>query len=908
MKIAGRIYRRLALAFPHEFKLAFGDEMIQIGEDAIEEVSKRQGAAGLARLIADIAIRLPIEYLAEMRQDMRYATRALIKSPGFALVGIVSMGLGIGLTTNIYSSRWALLTRELPAAANTKRLVIPELPVSYLYIQQYREQKNLFAGVAAMRNGVPFNVTFQGAASTNAERVFGQLVSPDYFAVLGVESQRGRVLSAELDKPGNAPVVVISDRFWRSRFNASPFAVGQTLRLNGQTATIVGITPKNFDGALSMNPAELFVPITVPAALAPELANDTLHQRNAKDWVAMMCLQPGVTIDAAEAALDGITRRLDTQDPLALPQADKAKRVVLIPAGTRAPIPRTLRPAIEGFFVVLMGLILTIACMNLATMLLARGANRRKELAIRLGVGASRFRLIRQMITEGILLSLLGGAAGLALAYGLSVLNAQIPQPAGAPVEPDITLDWRSGVFAFAVAIVCGIGFSVAPALQATKTDVAPSLKEGSAHQLPGYRRFGLRNLAVVAQITGSLMLLLITGFLVIGISKSSDVSTRFDPKTMALVSIDPVRDGYTPEKAVALFEGLSQRLRALSTVRSFALAAQPPFSVVDDDDGALQLTAEDTRDSSRVQKSVVGETVGAGYFAALNQPLMAGREFDEPDQRIESQRTPSQPGKAQPDEASGSKAIVLPVVLNESAARGLFGNVNVIGKRLRGERQSYEVVGVVHDLNNGGGISQSIAYLPLTRREFAQPPAGGITIIVRSDGGTDALSVLRGEIASIDPNLTLFNVQTLSEFLERSRYITRSALRTYGGIGLFGLILSAIGLAGVTAYAVAQRRKEIGIRMALGASKGQVLRLVLREGMTLIGVGTVLGFLGAIAMVKILAAMANILVEAFRVGTNDPRLLVGAPLLLAALAMLACYLPARTAAKIDPLKALRQE
>jgi ABC-type antimicrobial peptide transport system permease subunit len=237
-----------------------------------------------------------------------------------------------------------------------------------------------------------------------------------------------------------------------------------------------------------------------------------------------------------------------------------------------------------------------------------------------------------------------------------------------------------------------------------------------------------------------------------------------------------------------------------------------------------------------------------------------------------------------------------------------LFGNVNVIGKRLRGERQSYEVVGVVHDLNNGGGISQSIAYLPLTRREFAQPPAGGITIIVRSDGGTDALSVLRGEIASIDPNLTLFNVQTLSEFLERSRYITRSALRTYGGIGLFGLILSAIGLAGVTAYAVAQRRKEIGIRMALGASKGQVLRLVLREGMTLIGVGTVLGFLGAIAMVKILAAMANILVEAFRVGTNDPRLLVGAPLLLAALAMLACYLPARTAAKIDPLKALRQE
>jgi len=224
MNLAWRIYQRwgrqLAQAFPHEFKLAYGDDMIQLEDDIVEDIAKRGGAAGLIRLIADIAVRLPIEYLSEMRRDMQYASRALIKSPGFALVGIISMGLGIGLTTNIYSSAWAFLTREISSAANAKELVKPEKPVSYYYIEQYREQKNLFAGVAAVENGVPFNVGLLGQTDTKPERVFGQLVSPDYFSILGVDAQRGRLLSAELDKPGDAPVVVISDRFWRTSLNS----------------------------------------------------------------------------------------------------------------------------------------------------------------------------------------------------------------------------------------------------------------------------------------------------------------------------------------------------------------------------------------------------------------------------------------------------------------------------------------------------------------------------------------------------------------------------------------------------------------------------------------------------------------------------------------------------------------
>jgi macrolide transport system ATP-binding/permease protein len=897
MSWAWRIYRRLAQAFPHEFKLAYGADVMQLGEDVFEETARRQGVAGLIRLIADIAIRVPVEYLGEMRADMRYAWRGLLKSPGFALVGIVSMGLGIGLTTNVYTSKWSILFRELPAAANAKRLVMfqdsPDgdlAPEPYYYIEQYRLQKDVFSGVAAFKMAVPFDVTFQGNLDGKPERIFGQLVSPDYFSVLGVQPQLGRVLSPELDKPGDAPVVVVSDRFWRNRLNSSPNALGQVLHLNGQVATIVGITPKNFNGALGAIPAELFVPITVPASLAPELSNDVVHQRFAREFLPIICLAAGVTMESGEAALEVITRRLDAQDPSVPVRLDNARRVTLLSAGTNAPMPRKLKPALIGFFVALMGLVVALACMNLANMLIARSANRRKEVAIRLSVGASRFRLVRQMISEGVLLSLLGGVAGFALAYGLSVLNAHFSQPTTMPFESNFNLDWRAAVFAFGIAIVCGIGFSLVPALQATKADLTPALKESSALQLPGYRRLGFRNLLMVTEVAASLMLLLITGFLVIGIGKASSIQTKFDPRTMVLLSLDPVRQGYSPDRAQALFTQLPDRLKTLPGVRTITMTCQPPFASGLE---ATPVSAEGSSGSSRVVAPVVEETVGAHYFASLSLPVLAGREFDERDQR-----TPQ----------ASSSAVTLPAVLNERAAQKLFGKQDAIGKGVRDGKRSYEVVGVVPDSRDADGFSEPILYLPLTSRDFAQPPTGGITILVRTDPGTEALSAIRNEITFIDPNLNLFDVEPLSAYLDRSRSALRFSLETYGGIGVFGLVLAAIGLAGVTAYAVAQRRKEIAIRTALGASRAQVVRLVLREGTTLVAVGTVLGFLGAIALARVVSSLASIFVDALRFGTNDPRLLVGAPLLLAAVTMLACYVPARRSAQIDPLQALREE
>ena len=896
MNFAWRIYRWLAEAFPHEFKLAYGTEVMQLGEDVVEDIAKRHGAGGLIRLIVDIGLRLPLEYLSEMRGDMRYSWRALVKSPGFALVGIISIGLGIGLTTNVYSSKWELLFRPLPAAANAKHLVMFQesadgdlAPVSYYYIEQYREQKDLFTGVAALKTGIPFNVKFQGNLNAKPERVFGQLVSPDYFSVLGVRAQRGRMLSPELDKAGDAPVVVISDRFWRNRLNSSPDVLGQTLCLNGQLATIVGITPKGFNGILGVNPAQLFIPITVPAALAPELTNDVLHQRNAKEFLAVLSLAPGVTMESAEAGLDTINRRLDEQDPSFPLRVDKGRHVTLLSADTSIPIPQKVKPALIGFLVALMGLIATLACVNLANMLMARGANRRKELAIRLSVGASRFRLVRQMISEGMLLSLLGGMAGFALAYGLAVLNAHFTPPMTVPIESSSSLDWHAAVFAFGLAIVCGVGFSLVPALQATKADLTPALKEGSALRLPGYRRLSLRNLLMVTQVAASLMLLLMTGFLILGISRGKTIHTKFDAHTMYLFSLDPVRDGYPAEKAPALFDKLLEHFKTDPKVRSIALAAQPPFSTETE---PVPVSAERPPGTSRVLQSVVEKTVGAGYFAAFNEPMLAGREFEEHDQH---------------DPNGGSNTLSLPVVLNESAEREFFGNQNALGKHLRDDNRSFEVVGIVRDLKDVDGFTQSIVYLPLTQGNFVSPPAGGISVLVRSDAGTDALSTIRNGIAFVDPNLNIFNPETLSAYLDRSRAAVLFSMQTYSAIGVFGLVLSAIGLAGITAYSVAQRCKEIAVRMAVGASKLQVLRLVMREGTGMIAVGTILGFSGAIGLAKIVSALTTMFADELKVGTNDPRLLLGAPLLLAVVAMLACYLPARRAAKIDPLAALRE-
>ena len=893
MRFAMRLYRALARAFPHEFQVLYGADMLQLGEDVVQDIAKEHGFSGLFRLVADLAIRVPVEYLSEMRQDLIYAFRTLRKSRGFAAVGVISLGLGIGVTAVAVSEMLNLVLRDAPGVRDAESLVMVG-GVSNPYVERYRGQHELFVGAAAFQTPVPYNISLGSAAGGKTSRVFGQLVSPEYFSVIGVSAARGRVFSPDVDKPGSPPLVFISDRFWRERLNSDPDAVGHALRVNGQTATIVGIGPKDFLGAMPIIPADIFVPTTAPPSMAPELAGDVIHQREAKSFVGLLRLAPGVTLKSAEAGLDAITRNLD-QETLDPARNAKGRRVMLLAGGKMAPIPRSMVPLILGFVVTLNGLIIAIACMNLANMQLARATARRKEVAIRLSVGASRFRLIRQLLTESSLLALAGGFVGILIAYWVAAAIQKAKFPVAFPLNIDITPDWRVIAIVFAISCAAGIGFGLVPALAATRTDLASSLKQGMTGQTRIHRRFGVRNLLMVGQLAQSLTLLLLTGFMVAGFHKVNNIEVAFNPSTMYLFSLDPVRDGYSAEKATTLFNGLAERLKGVPGVRQVALSEAPPFSP---QAAAFTLSAPDGP-GDQVVSSVAKNLVGPEYFAALDTPVLEGREFSMRDQRME-------PAKGQ----------VLPAIINRSAASAFFGTADPLGRRILDAGKSYEVVGLVHDLsapesaNAQGQVPGAIpvVYLPLTKTDFAHPSANGMIVMVRSDRGVEGMEGVRRELARIDPNVVIFNVQTLAAQLSDTLAYLRISQFVYGGIGVFGLVLAAIGLAGVTAYSVARRRKEIGIRMALGARKDQVVRLVLREGGWLVLAGSLLGLAGASALARALAAFNSVLGPSFEAGAHDPRLIIGAPLLLAALAMIACYVPARKSAKIDPTIALREE
>lgn len=889
VKLCLWMYRRLARAFPHEFQIVYGAGVVQLGQDAAQEIWKRHGFTGLLRLLGDLAVRVPVEYASEIRRDVAYSLRALSKSPGFAAVGIISLGLGIGVTTAAFSEDEALIFRDLPAVQKPSQLVMSQ-GVSYPYFEQYRDQNDLFAGAAAVIQGVPFELALD--SNSKPERVFGQIVSPDYFSVFGVGPALGRVFDTATDKPGGPAAIVVSERFWRDHLHADPSVVGRLIRLNGHPATIAGVAAKGFLGVMPMMPADVFLPTTAPSETAPELSGDVFRKTDAKVFSVVFRLVPGVTADNAEVALDTLATRLD-QSTLDPERHGKGRRVHMIPAGTVLPLPKQARRLIIGMSSVLMGLLLTVACMNLANMLLARGAARRKEIAIRLAVGASRARLIRQLVIESLVLALAGGLAGFLFGDWLTILASQMKLPSAVPMQMDIRPDMTVLFFTIALSIVAGLGFGLVPAFAATKADIAPTLKEGGSG-LRAHRRFGLRNVLVVCQVAGSLALLLICGFVVLGYNKGSQAEVNFDPATMYLFSIDPVRDGYTPEQAAAFFDKLPERLRGVAAVESVALASAPPFS---SDTGAGNFSSDplDNPDPDkatfRTVQPALHVSVGTGYFSSLSVRMIAGREFTERDQRIDA-------------------SVVAPAILSESAARDMLPHQDPIGRRVEQDSKFYDVVGIVPDLKAGilTGGNRAMVYVPLNHENLAHPPAGGMTLMVRSGLGTDAVEGVRREIASMDPNVTVFDARTLARALDDDNASLRIGTVLYGGMGIFGLILASIGLAGVTAYSVAQRRKEIGIRMALGAGKAQVLRLVLREGSALVIIGSALGFLLAWMLARSLSAILNVFAQVFQTAANDPRLLIGAPLLLAGLAMLACYLPARRSTKIDPLAALREE
>ena len=876
-----RLYRALARAFPHEFQMLFGEDLERLGEDAAPEIWRRHGTWGLVRLLADIALRLPAEYLSELRGDTRFALRMLAKSPGFAAVGIVSLAIGIGVCSFFFNAFDVTMFRPLPGATDRATLAGLDTLVPYTYFESYRYQYGV-AAAASFTYPVPVAVARDVSKQTKSERMFGVLVSPEYFSVLGMQPLQGRFFRADTERPGTAPVVVVSERYWRSHLNSDPGAIGQTLRVNSHPATILGVAPKDFLGVWPMNPADLFIPVTSGASIAPELA------ANAKPEACHVIfrLARGAKTRSVKAALDVVTQRLDNEK-LSQTKVHNQRHVDLLSVNGLAPTPAAQGAVVFTFLAVLLGLVLSLACTNLANLLLARSSERRQEIAIRLSVGASRFRLVRQLLTESLILSLAGAVSGYILVYWL-----MFAPPVGKFISSTPDLDLRPDLTVFfvalAISVIAAVGFGLAPALATTRTDVAATLKQGAMTPLRGYRRFGLRNLLVVYQVAASLTLLLITGYIVFGYGKAARIDPGFDTSNLTLYQLDPAHDGYSQSQIAALYEKLPDRLSKLTAVRAVTLADAAPFGDLAAILPNIHFSAPGPR--GEVLRDATRQRIGANYFATLGVPLIRGRELNESDRKL----------------ASGA----IPVLLNQTAALDLFGQDGPLGRTLRDDLHSYTVIGVTRDIKSGFMMAKPVptVFVPLTAQSLGADPAWqGATVIVRGAGGNTVADVSNA-IVSLDPHLTVFNVGGMNDRLEQFNTIVRFASAMYGGIGIFGLILASIGLAGVTAYAVARRRKEIGIRMALGARSSQVLRLVMREGAAMVAIGSALGFAGAVLVSRVLSAITFQLSQLFDKGTRDPRLLIGAPLLLASLAMLACYLPARRSARIDPLTALRDE
>ena len=838
-------------------------------------------------------------YLAELRRDVRYGLRMLAGSPGFTAVALVSLSLGICIATCAYSEMNGLL-RDLPGVPEPGQLVALQTPTSYPNYQRYRELHDLFSATFAYVAPVPFGVSTGG----RTERTWGHLVTPSYFTTLGVRPLLGRFFSEESEQ---AAAVVLSYRFWQEHLGADPSIVGKTLHVNGQPATVIGVGPKDFLGASpALFVSDLWLPVSVDPRLAPELEGHPLERRDLTMFQVVGRLRPGVTEAAAEAELDAVAQQL-AQSYGEADKDQKGRRVLLLSGGKILPIRKQDMPFFKEFLLVLGGLVLLIACANVANMMLARAADRRKEIAVRLALGASRLRLIRQLLTESMLIAAGAAMPAFLLCIWLMHLLSHLRMPLPVPITFDLAPDWRALLFALAVTALTGLAFGLAPALQSTRTDLTPALKEGGNIQLRRYRRLSLRNALVLCQMAASLTLLLLTGYMGLGIQSTLGIQEGFNPRNLYLISLDPVRDGYSAERAAGFFEKLLDRVEKLPSVTAACLTDTVPVALAGNPGVRFSTGGGE---AGQELHWAIRHTVGRDYFETAGIPILAGRAFRREDERngaasvVVSEQLVRAYWKGQ--EALGRR-----IEVSNDEASGGFGawpgtldyRASVLGKG----RQVFEVVGVAKDVTEDVVVSKKhpVVYFPLHAADYAQPSLRGMTLMMRAAPGVDVITAVRRQIAAIDPNLTPFNARSMTEQIAQFMSALKGASWTYGVIGIFGLILAAVGLAGVTAYSVAQRGHEIGIRMALGAQKHDVLGLVMKEGAALVTIGTLTGLAFAWSGIR---ALSGIFFTVASVQGSDPVLLVGAPLLLAGVALAACYLPARRATGIDPAVALREE
>jgi len=796
-------------------------------------------------------------------QDARYGLRMLMKNPGFTLTAVITLALGIGATSVIFSFVNGILLRPLPYRDSDRLVLLDEtapkrgiasMGVSYPDFLDWREQNRVFTGVAAYNGGVDYTLSGSG----EPEELTCAWVSYNTFEVLGVAPILGRTFTIEEERWKNGLVVILSHGLWARRFDAKPDVIGRTIALNNRSHTVIGVMPPGFKFPAV---ADLWVP------MPPVVGERTDH-----GWSAIARLKPGVTIEQAQSEMTAVARHIEEQNPV----TNEGLGVKLIP----------LREGLAGGYrkalLILMGvvgLVLLIACVNVANLLLARASARAKEVAIRTAMGAGRWRIFRQLLTESLVLGVMGGALGLMLAFwGLDLLLAAIP--IDLPFWMKFELDGRVLGFTAGVTLLTALIFGAAPALQVSKVDLNEALKEGGRSSSGAERHQTLRSL-VVAEVALSLVLLIGAGLMMRSFMRLQHTSLGFNPENLLTLSLNvPMAKYDRMEKFYAFYKELLERIRAMPGVDAAGAVSNLPLGGGSWEDS---LTVEGYPALSVGQAQMINFTViTPNYFRAMGIPLLIGRDFNDAD--------------------TGASTNV--TIIDERLAREYWPNESPIGKRVRfgppeDKAPWYTIVGVVGAVKNES--------LNLTRRKTvyianAQYPLDDMSLAIRAMNPENLAPAIQRQVKAMDPDLPIINMRTLNEVVSRSVWQPRLYAILFGVFAAVALALASVGLYGVMAYSVSERSREIGIRMALGAQQRDVLKLVVAQGMTLTLIGIGVGLAAALALTRLMRSLL------FEVSVTDPLTFAGLAALLSVVALLACYLPARRATKVDPMVSLKCE
>jgi putative ABC transport system permease protein len=807
-------------------------------------------------------------------QDLRYGARTLMKSPGFAFVAVLTLALGIGANTAIFSVVNGVLLRALPYY-EPERLVmvwadrpilqaqigLADFPVAVADFVDWRNQNHVFEHMAALR---PQRMNLTGVGEP--ESVIGLRASASLFPLLGSRFTTGRAFLPEEDRAGADRVVVISHGLWQQRYAADPKLIGQKITLENEAYTVIGVTAPDFQFPRRGEVPSYFgvsttVDLYLPIAFTPAELND--RQMNRIGVIAR--LKPGVRVGQASAEMNAIARRLTEQ----YPQTNADKGVRLAPLHQQA-----VGKARTALLVLLgaVGFVLLIACANVANLLLARAAGRQKEIAIRAALGASRWRVVRQLLTESLLLAISGGAAGLLLAWrGVELLLAVAPD--NLPRAYDIRLDTRVAGFTLLVSLLTGIVFGLLPALQASKINLGATLKEGGRDS-GGLLRRRLRGSLVVSEVALAFVLLIGAGLLIRSFARLTKIDPGLDPRGVLTVDILLPLTKYRDGRSVAFFQQTLERVRALPGVEAAATVNPLPLSG-GHSSGAFGIEGRPSPTDRAFNAGL--RIISPDFFKTFRVPLVNGRLLAESD---------------------GANAPPV-VVINESLARKYFADEDPLGKRITlGATRA--IVGVVSDVKHSALDEEAKAeiYLPM-----AQAPTPLMSLAVRVNGDPmQMVAAVREQVRAVDKDQPISKIETMERLMDKSVAPRRFNLLLLGVFALVGLALAGVGLYGVMSYTVTQRTREIGVRMAMGAQRGDVLRLVIGEGMKLALIGALLGLGGALALTRLLKTLL------FEVSATDPLTFIAIGAALIVVALLACWIPARRAASMDPLVSLRVE